>query len=154
MGAFRRDPLSELFDEGARHLLARAYARPDQWVVTRLLDPSPMLAARLAAEGDPWDGPDPIEGQLYRDRWTRAFARALWHQHQFWSDGTGGWRGRKRIIPAQALTIRVRAGRRFPPSKGLGTGRQVRVMVTKRTAETRRYAAEHDQGHQPQPHMR
>ncbi len=112
--AYARDPVSVLFDPGARALLARAYARPGQWAGTRLSNPSAAHLAYLAGLG--------------------IFVRALNYQHKWWSDAPGGgWRSSKRTVPRGDVGLIVEVGRAMPGGRQAGTllvpGRAVRVKV-------------------------
>lgn len=136
-----RDPLSEWFDEGARRLLERAYAQPQEWHYTRLVDPTPAELIRWRGH-DPL-GPDPVPGERYVTRWGRAFARAIYHQHRWWSVGTqtGGWRTTKRPAVRKSGALLVEAGR-YKPAAGIGRftlarGLAFRVMLAPAGAEMR-----------------
>lgn len=111
-----RDPLSELFDAGARRLLDRAYRDPLEWQYTRLVDPTP---AELLTWGgyDPL-GPDPVPGQRYVTRWGRAFARAVYYQHRWHSASSQGgpWRTERRATVRKSGALLVEAGRYKPTS--------------------------------------
>jgi hypothetical protein len=124
-----RDPLSESFDEGARRLLDRAYARPGEWQHTRLVDPTPAELIRWRGH-DPL-GPDPVTGARYRTRWGRAFARALYYQHRWWSphSQTGPWRTTKRPTVRKSGALLVEAGRYKPALGILPRGLSFRVML-------------------------
>ena len=138
--AFRRDPVSELFDTGARRLLARAYARPGQWAGTRLANPSPQHLAYLSSLGiSPLSRDDKSgDGRLNaRTRWGRGFVRALYYQHKWWSDApsSGGWRDQRRTTPRSDLSLVVEVGRALPGGRQGGSllrpGRAVRVKAVK-----------------------
>lgn len=129
--AFQRDPVSELFDGGARKLLARAYAAPGSWQSTRLAPPGPRHIAHLAGLGinplapdnpSAEGGPDP--GTSARSRWARGFVRAVYYQHR-WYSGTGGagWRAARRTVPRHAGALEVTVGRRT------GLGQEVRARL-------------------------
>ena len=120
--AYERDPVSVLFDAGARRLLERTYARPGQWVTTRLEEPGAAHAARLAAGGINVYGRD---GQG-RDRWAAGFIRAVYYQHKWYRTGRG-WGGR-RMVPNDARGIRYDIGRRQRAAGILPAGRTVRIM--------------------------
>jgi hypothetical protein len=102
--AFERDPVSELFDQAARTLLARAYASPGHWVMTRLINPDPAQRAYAGSLGIDVYGTD----QWGRDRWAAAFIRAVYYQHKH--AGAGG------------RPLRYQIGRR------VARGRAVRIM--------------------------
>src|SRR5262252_6339767 len=122
---YRRDPVSELFDAGARRLLARAYARPGQWAGTRLANPSPQHLAYLSSLGiNPLSRDDKSgAGKLNaRTRWGRGFVRALYYQHRNYSDAPGGgWRDAKRTTPRSDLSLVVEVGRALPGGRQAGT---------------------------------
>jgi hypothetical protein len=124
-----RDPLSKLFDAGARRLLDRAYARPGEWASTRLVDPGP---GELAQWGhlDPL-GPDPVAGRRYRTRWGRAFARAIYHQHRWYSPHSqaGPWRAKKRTTSRRSGALLVEAGVYKPAVGVIPRGLAFRVML-------------------------
>ena len=127
IGGFERDPVSVLFDTGARRLLARAYANRGKWQGTIVANPSPLLAARLVRTyGIRWDGPDnarTASGKKLnaRTRWGRGFVRSVYHVNKAVNGGRGGASeveiGRARpalgVIPAgRAVRVRTRPGGR------------------------------------------
>lgn len=128
---FVRDPMSVLLDSGARRLLARAYAHPGEWVGTKLADPSPRTRAYAAARGinlDAADDPSTPGGTSRRTdaktRWCRAFVRAIYYQHKWYSGGgTQGWRGQRRTTARDSGALRFEVGRRRPG------GRAVRIKL-------------------------
>lgn len=127
-----RDPLSEWFDAGARRHLDRAYARPGEWVTTRLQDPEPRHRRAAAALLPPIDvdGPDPIPGRKAVTRWGRAYIRALYYQHRWWSAGGGpGWRATRRTTKRISGALLVEFG---PRRRALGVvpgGLEVRIQL-------------------------
>jgi hypothetical protein len=125
-----RDPLSEAFDDGARRLLDRAYARPREWHTTRLTDPSPADLIKYRAF-DP-SGPDPVAGGRYRSRWGRAFARAIYYQHRNYSPHrqAGPWRKTRRTTVRRAGSLLVEAGKYKPAVGVIPRGLSFRVMLT------------------------
>lgn len=127
--AATRDPVSELFDPGARALLARAYAAKGRWAGTRLADPGPRHLAWAARVGINVGGPDPAAGGEARSRWARGFVRSLYYQHKWWSDGDGGFRRTRRIEPRHAGALEVEVGRRVPVLGVIPAGRAVRVRI-------------------------
>ena len=134
MARATRDPLSEWFDGAARNVLARAYARPGVWIGTRVTDPAPRHLERLAALGINPAGPDPVNrlpgrGINAHDRWTRAFVRAVYYQHRWYSGRPGGgFRRERRHQPRSASALEVEVGRRLVPRGELiPAGRAVRV---------------------------
>jgi hypothetical protein len=131
----QRDPVSVLFDRGARDLLARAYAAPrGTWVGTRVADPGPQTRLQLAMLGIDWKGPDNPSvpggrgGLNARDRWTRGFVRALYYHHRQYSAGAG-LLAERRLTPNLADALEVDVGRRVIPRGIIPAGRAVRVRV-------------------------
>ncbi len=135
MPAAERDPVSQWWDGAARRLLARAYAGRGSWVATRLVDPSPRQVARARSLGIDLAGPDPVRalpgrGVNARDRWSRAFVRAVYFQHRWYSGKPGGgWREARRASPRSASAIEVELGRRVPGRGLIPAGRAVRVRT-------------------------
>ena len=135
MAVYERDPLSELFDAGARQLLDRAYAARGQWVRTRVADPGPRQLVACAELGiDPF-GPDDSSakggrGLDAKTRWCRAFVRAVYYQHR-WYSGTkaGAWRRDKRMEPRHSGAIEIEIGRRVPVLGVIPAGRAVRIRI-------------------------
>jgi len=133
--AYRRDPVSVLFDAGARRLLDRAYAKPGTWVGTRLADPGPRHAAYLVALGINPAGPDDAsveggQGLNAKSRWARGFVRAIYYQHKWWSSGGGpGWRESKRSVARHAGALQIEVGRRVPVLGVIPAGRAVRIRI-------------------------
>jgi hypothetical protein len=125
--------VSELLDRGARELLGRVYAeRAGTWVMTRLADPSAdhqRWAASMGI-GDLMDRDVPTTDSGRNDtahtRWGRAFARALYHQHRWWSNGRGGWRATRRIAP-NPRPLEIEWGGRVRRLGVIPAGRAVRV---------------------------
>ena len=124
MAASRRDPVSELFDRGARTLLERAYARPGQWVGTRVAFPSARHVAYFAGEGINVLGQD----QWGRDRWAAGFIRAVYYQHK-WFYSQGQLRSERRTTANQTRAVRYELGRRMPVRGVIPAGRAVRIRV-------------------------
>ena len=119
---FARDPVSTLFDRGARSLLDRAYARPSQWVGTRIAGPSPGQVAYFAAQDINVLGRD----ELGRDRWSAGFIRALYHQHKWYRTGRG-W-GARRMVPNEGRAIQYELGRQLRALGIIPAGRAVRII--------------------------
>lgn len=119
---FKRDPVGELFDRGARQLLDRAYARPGQWVGTRITGPSPAQVAYFAAQGINVLGRD----DFGRDRWAAGFIKAVYHQHKWYRTGRG-W-GPRRTVPNEGRAIRHELGRQMRALGVIPAGRAVRLM--------------------------
>jgi hypothetical protein len=118
---YERDPVSVLFDEGARRLLERAYARPGQWIGTRVKAPSAAEAGWFAAQGINVYGRD----QIGRDRWAAGFIRAVYYQHRNYRTGRG-WGGR-RLAPYDGRAIRYELGRQLRELGVIPAGRAVRI---------------------------
>lgn len=130
---YQRDPVSQLWDDAARQLLARAYARPGQWQSTRMTAPTARHIAQAAAWGIDLTAPDRPSsvggnGLNARTRWGRAFVRALFYQHKWWSDGGLGFRERKRTESRHAGAIEVAVGRWRPRTGRIPAGRTVQVV--------------------------
>jgi len=125
--------VAEAFDAGARRLLERAYTNQGTWVATRIADPNLRARTRLLALGIAWNGPDPVnnlpgKGVDARDRWTRAFIRALYYQHRWYSGKPGGgWR--KRTTARSASALQVEVGRRVPVRGVIPAGRAIRIRM-------------------------
>jgi hypothetical protein len=141
---YARDPVSELFDAGARKLLTRAYEHPGQWVGTRLADPSPRHLVWLAARGINPFGPDNQsahggQGVNARTRWARAFVRAVYYQHKWWS-GTGksGWRTEKRMVARHTGALEIEVGKAVRALGLIPAGRAVRIRLRPGGAKARR----------------
>ena len=145
--SYERDPLSVLLDAGARRLLERAYASPGTWVGTRLADPGMRARTFAASRGINPDGPDNPSAQGGRSRrtdaqtrWGRAFVRAVYYQHRWYSGGgTRGWRSDRRTTPRDTGGLRFEVGRHLPASPqfdpanpgagGFPPGRAVRLRL-------------------------
>lgn len=146
-----RDPVSVLFDTGAAELLRRAYAAGrGTWAGTRLGDPGPQTRLWLISLGVDWQGPDApavadpaARGGLdCKDRWTRAFVRALYYQHRWYSGGDGPRAGR-RLTANRAGALQVDVGRRLPPLGIFPAGRAVRIRVLQGGRNAIRASARH-----------
>jgi hypothetical protein len=116
---FQRDPVSVLFDSGARRLLARAYADPGNWAATRLAEPEARHVAHFAGMGINVLGPDnaaTVSGRHYdaRSRWARAMIRSL---HYVNRDELEGW------------PLQVRVGRRLRRLGIIPAGREIEARV-------------------------
>jgi hypothetical protein len=147
---YERDPVSELFDDGARRLLARAYANPGHWAGTRLANPSARHVDFARAHGIDPAARDSVPGGEARTRWGRAFVRSLYYNHKWWSASGGGWRGERRAVPRQTGGLVVEVGRALPGGTQAGTrllpGRAVRVkLVTGGKAKEKAVARMDDQ---------
>lgn len=127
---FQRDPVSQLFDDGARALLARAYARPGQWAGTRLADPSPRHRSWLSAAGIDWADRDRVPGGEAKTRWARGFVRALYYNHKWYSSlGGGAWRRDRRTVAREAGALVVEVGNVVVARGVIPRGRAVRVKL-------------------------
>lgn len=142
-----RDPLSVLLDAGARRLLERAYASPGTWVGTRLADPGMRARTLAAARNIRIDGPDNpsvASGRSSRTdaktRWARAFVRAVYYQHKWYSGpGQRSWRQQRRTTARSTGGLRFEVGRHLPASPqfdpanpsagGFPAGRAVRFKL-------------------------
>lgn len=131
------DPLRDQFIPGARRLLDRAYASPEEWVHTRLVDPDVAELIRWRAY-DPL-GPDPVPGRRYRTRWGRAFARCLYDQHRWYSPYSqgGAWRAQRRPVVRKAGALLVEAGAYKPALGIIPRGLAFRVMLAQSGAAMR-----------------
>lgn len=133
----KRDPVSVLWDAGARRLLSRALQNPGTWQGTRVADPRPGQEAWMKSRGIDWQGPDNAsasggKGLNARDRWTRAFVRSLYYQFA-WYSVTGGenWRSEKRGRARHAGALQVEVGRRLPAKGVIRSGRAIRVRYAR-----------------------
>ena len=127
----RRDPVSELFDAGAARLLRRAYARPGRWAGTRIAAPTMRHTRWAAAQGIELSGPDNAPGGQARNRWMRAFIRAVYYQHK-WHYREGQGLGERRTAPNQSRALRYEVGLvRLDRVDGrvVNRGRAVRIIV-------------------------
>lgn len=130
-----RDPAAVLLDRGARDLLTRAYAAGrGNWVGTRLADPGPETRLYLASMGIDWRGPDNPSvpggrgGLDARDRWTRAYVRALYYNHT-WYGSQRGMRPQRRNVANKVTALKIDVGRRLPPLGIFPAGRAVRIRI-------------------------
>ena len=148
LGTYRRDPVSMALDPAARTTLARAYARPGTWITAHLTDAGPKTRKRFEALGIDLDAPDAggsatgggRGGLKARTRYTRAFVRALYYQHKWYSRQGASQSWERRTAPREAGALRVEVGRRVPaspnydpahPGKGFPANRIVRVQVAR-----------------------
>ena len=140
MGAAQRDPVSESMDRAARALLGRAYRANGGWAGTRLQDPSPAQLALWIVQGINVAGRDPVDRGGFRapNRWCRAFTRALWYQHKWYSAAPGGgWRAQRRAS-MRWPGIEVSFGRHAAVLGVIPAGYPVRVrMASKAVAKKR-----------------
>jgi hypothetical protein len=119
---YQRDPVSQLFDAGSARLLARAHARPGQWVATRITPPPARTVAWAASRGINLAEPDPTA----RSRWVRAFIRSAYYQNTWYV--RDGRVSRERRMAKNSRAIRYEVGRLYY-ARGAGVGWRVRVMV-------------------------
>jgi hypothetical protein len=135
-----RDPVSVTMDRAARQLLARVYRADGAWASTRLADPTARQLAGWIGHGINVRAPDPVRGGFNaRSRWARAFVRALWYQHKWYSSapGGGGWRAEQRAANRRP-GIQVEIGRALPRRGVIPPGRAVRVRLADPDAAERR----------------
>jgi hypothetical protein len=138
---YERDPVSVLFDRGARDMLARVYAaRRGEWVMTRVADPTPRHLLWAKLRNIDLDGPDnaaTLSGKHINahTRWGRAYMRALWYQHRRFGPAPGrnskSVRSDRRMTPT-SIPLQIEWGRRLPGSTTgqlLPAGRAVRIRV-------------------------
>jgi hypothetical protein len=130
-------------DASARRLLARVYANPGTWQQMWLPDPTIRQRSRWIGEGINVDAPDPLPkggGVDAKTRWGRAFTRAVYYQHKWYSAGRGGeWRKDRRTSARSTGGLRIEIGRhivaspQFNPARpelgGLPPRRRVRVQL-------------------------
>ena len=119
-----RDPVSVLFDRGARILLERAYARPGQWVGTRIAFPSPRHVAHFATLGINVLGTD----HLGRDRWVAGFIRSVYWLNK-WHFTKSGYRAERRTTYNEGRAVQYELGRRMPVLGIIPAGRAVRIRT-------------------------
>lgn len=127
-------------DKAARALLSRAYRARGGWASTRLADPSPGQLARWLLYGINVRGRDPVTRGGFRapSRWCRAFNRALWYQHKWYSGAPGGgWRVVRRAS-MRSPGIEVEFGRHRPAVGLIPAGYVVRVRTASKAAAGKR----------------
>lgn len=136
MPAWERDPVSQWLDGGARRLLDRAYDTPGEWVTTRLANPGLRHRTIATGMGVSLMGADNASargggGLDARTRWMRAFIRALYYQHAWYSTTAPGhpWRRGRRGVPRSAGALRVRVGRALPVRGVIPAGREISVRL-------------------------
>ena len=122
LGGARRDPVSELFDASAREFLDRMYARPGQWVGTRVVLPGPRQTAWAAGRGINLLGTD----QWGRPRFVAAFIRACYYQAKWHRTGTR-WHDDRRLTANDTRGISYEIGRLMPVRGIIPAGRAVRI---------------------------
>jgi hypothetical protein len=131
--AYQRDPVSELFDRGAREHLRLAYAAGGGWAGRPLAAPTFGHRAWALGRGINLDGDDPAKAAVgvSLNRWDAAFVRAVYYQHQWYWDGGTGF-GLRRMVPARRQAIQVEIGtraRRFQVGPRTFYGRAVRIRM-------------------------
>lgn len=145
---YDRDPASVLLDTAAQRLLMRAYARPGQWVGTRLAVPDRRTERYLAAQGIQWAARDQPSaksrtgGLNARTRWARAFVRAIYFQHNWYSGGgRAGFRAERRREERHSGAIKIEVGRAIGAGDGRPAGRAVRIKFFPRGGQVAAAAA-------------
>lgn len=137
MATAQRDPVSITMDGAARQLLERAYNARGGWAATRLQDPTAAQIVLWLASGVNILARDPVApgGLNARSRWGRAFVRALWYQHKWYSGDpdTGGWRDTQRTTMRPG-GIQVEIGPHRMQLGVIPAGRVVRVRLGHRPA--------------------
>lgn len=128
-----RDPVSELFDAGAARLLRRAYARPGQWVGTRIAAPTPRHVRWARAQGIDVFARDSVPGGAARNRWMRGFVRSVYYQHRWFYREGQGLGTEKRVSGGSARAVRYEVGLvrldRNAAGDVINRGRAVRIKV-------------------------
>lgn len=123
---YQRDPLSEWFDGAAADWLARAYRRPGKWEVTYLAPPTAhrRLIARQLGETDL----DKVD-RWGEKRWTRAYKRAVYHNHKNYGYAESFRPGETRAAPAAATALKWETGK-LVRKAGWPTRRlELRIMI-------------------------
>jgi hypothetical protein len=127
-------------DAAARALLSRAYRARGQWASTRLQDPTAVQRGLWLVRGINVAGRDPVDRGGFRapNRWCRAFTRALWYQHKWYSAAPGGgWRAARRAA-MRSPGIEVEFGRHRTVLGLIPAGYTVRVRMASAAAARRR----------------
>jgi hypothetical protein len=125
-----------MFDGAARTLLARAYEKPGEWVMSRVADPTPKQRGYASERGIQVDGPDNPSvpggtGLNARTRWCRGFVRALYYQHKWFSAPGQGMRSERRTTPRAAGALRIEIGRHMPRRGVIPPGRAIRIQIAR-----------------------
>jgi hypothetical protein len=152
--AYQRDPVSILFDRAARQLLDRVYADPGEFVRTRLADPDDDQISYfrslgidvMAADRPPVNGTPRLDAHT---RWSRGYVRALYYQHNWFSQiGGRGWRAQRRTVQRQAGSLQVDVDGHRPALGVIPGGRIVaaRLMAGGLAADRAAAQAERGQG--------
>ena len=122
--ALPRDPVSELWDAGARRLLAEAYASPGHWASTVLAPPTRRQLAYCLALGIDPEGADDVPSGRAKTRWARGFVRSAYWLHRWhYREGEGIRMATRRQSPAESRALIVEVGR------ATARGRAVRLRV-------------------------
>jgi len=89
--AYRRDPLSEMFDVPALKFVRRAYLVKGQWAGDYVPQPGPRARLWMAAHGII----NPYERDRWGEvRWIRAYKRSVYHLVN-WYGGVDGLRAQR-----------------------------------------------------------
>lgn len=119
-----RDPVAQLWDKGARRLLAQAYATPGAWAATVLAPPTRRQAEYLAALGIDPGAADDVPGGRAKTRWARGFVRSCYWLHRWhYREGEGLRMAQRRHARAESAALMVEVGR------VTARGRAVRIRV-------------------------
>lgn len=108
---------------------------------TRLRPPGRRAREYAAEHGVNVLGPDDVSarggrGLNARTRWARAYVRALYYQHKWYSaGGTQGWRKAKRAEPRHSGALEVDVGRQVAAVGLIPAGRIIRIRFTQRRPE-------------------
>ena len=138
-GLYVPDPVSTLFDAAAKRLLERAYARPGEFVRTRLANPGPRTVAFASARGiNNLLGPDPVAtsggGLNARTRYCRAFVRAIYRQHK-----KSGMPGGIHVEVGRHIPASPQFDPEHPDRGGFPPGRAVQVLYRADKNKARAY---------------
>ena len=128
---YQRDPVSELFDNGARRLLERLYEAPRGTAVSTIVgDASLKHRARLLIQGVYPDAPDPAKAAVGTrlGRWEAGFERALYYNHKWFFTG-GRLSSARRMTAAHTGALVVDWGNRRPARGVIPAGRLVTVRL-------------------------
>jgi len=132
-----------MFDAGARRLLRRAYARPGQWVGTRIANPSPAHLRWARAHGIDLYGRDLAPGGEARNRWMRGFIRSVYYQQKWYYREGQGLGDEKRLEANRSKALRYQVGTvRLERVGGeiVNRGRAVRIIILAGGSEASRAA--------------
>lgn len=131
---YERDPVSTYLDRAARQFLTRVYREPGAWVSTRLADPSDEIISHFASMGIDVLEADRAPASGYtldrRNRWARAFTRACYHQHDWFSElGGRGWRSVRRTTKRTGGALKIDIDGHRPELGVIPAGRIVRAVL-------------------------